>query len=76
MKDDIETLPDRQPDNRSDRFETANLINSALSTSRETAGPFWCSAAEAAYLHIPQRQPEPAVCVGPRVSNKAFALDR
>jgi precorrin-8X/cobalt-precorrin-8 methylmutase len=29
-----------------------------LSTSREAAGPFWCSAAEAAYLHIPQRQPE------------------
>ena len=34
------------------------MINSALSTSREAAGPFWCSAAEAAYLHIPQRQPE------------------
>ena len=58
VKDDIGTLPDRQPSNRSNRFETANLINSALSTSRETAGPFWCSAAEAAYLHIPQRQPE------------------
>jgi hypothetical protein len=58
VEDDIGTLPDRQPSNRSNRFETANLINSALSTSRETAGPFWCSAAEAAYLHIPQRQPE------------------
>ena len=58
VKDDIGTLPDRQPSNRSNQFETANLINSALSTSRETAGPFWCSAAEAAYLHIPQRQPE------------------
>jgi precorrin-8X/cobalt-precorrin-8 methylmutase len=58
VKDDIGTLPDRRPSNRSNRFEAANLINSALSTSRETAGPFWCSAAEAAYLHIPQRQPE------------------
>ena len=52
------TLPNRRPSNRSNRFEVANLINSALSTSREAAGPFWCSAAEAAYLHIPQRQPD------------------
>ena len=55
VKDDIGTLTDRQPSNRSNRFEVANLINSALSTSREAAGPFWCLAAEAAYLHIPQR---------------------
>jgi hypothetical protein len=58
VKDDIGTLPNRQPSNRSNRFEVADLINSALSTSREAAGPFWCSAAEAAYLHIPQRQPD------------------
>ena len=58
VKDDMETLPNRGPSNRSNRFEVANLINSALSTSREAAGPFWCSAAEAAYRHIPQRQPE------------------
>jgi hypothetical protein len=58
VRDDMGTLPDRRPTNRSNRFEVANLINSELSTSRETAGPFWCSAAEAAYLHIPQRQPK------------------
>jgi hypothetical protein len=58
VKDDIGTLPNRQPSNRSNRFEVADLINSALSTSREAAGPFWCSAAEAAYPHIPQRQPD------------------
>jgi hypothetical protein len=58
VKDDIGTVPDHQPSNRSNRFEVADLINSSLSTSREAAGPFWCSAAEAAYQHIPQRQPE------------------
>ena len=51
------TLPNRRPSNRSNRFEVANLVYSTLSTSREAAAPFWCSAAEAAYLHIPQRQP-------------------
>jgi RNA polymerase sigma-70 factor, ECF subfamily len=58
VKDDMGTLPNRLPSNSSNRFEVANLINSALSTSSEAAGPFWCSAEEAAYLHIPQRQPE------------------
>ena len=58
VKDDEATLPSRKPTNRSNRFEVANLINSSLSSSREAAGPFWCSAAEAAYLHIPQRQPD------------------
>jgi hypothetical protein len=58
VKDDIGTLPDRKPSNRSNRFEVSDLTNSSLSTSREAAGPFWCSAAEAAYLHIPQRQPD------------------
>ena len=57
VRDDEATLPSRKPSNLSNRFEVANLINSALSSSREAAGPFWCSAAEAAYLHIPQRQP-------------------
>jgi hypothetical protein len=52
VKDDMGTLPIRRPSNRSNRFEVANLINSALSTSREAAGPFWCSAAKAAYLHF------------------------
>jgi precorrin-8X/cobalt-precorrin-8 methylmutase len=58
VKDDMGTLPNRRPSNRSNRFEVANLINSALSSSREAAGPFWCSATEAAYLHIPQRRPD------------------
>src|SRR4029077_16737061 len=31
VNDDIGTLPDRQSSNRSNRFEVANLINSALS---------------------------------------------
>ena len=49
VKDDMGTLPYRRASNRSNRFEVANLINSALSTSPEEAGPFWCSAAEGAY---------------------------
>jgi hypothetical protein len=57
VKDDIGTLPGRQPNNRSNRFEVADFINSALSSSLEGAGPFWCSAAEAAYPHIPQHRP-------------------
>ena len=39
VKDDMGTLPNRRPSNRSNRFEVANLINSALSSSREAAGP-------------------------------------
>ncbi len=57
VNDDIGTLPHRGPNNRSNRFEVAELMNAALSSSRETAGPFWCSAAEGAYPHIPQHRP-------------------
>jgi precorrin-8X/cobalt-precorrin-8 methylmutase len=58
VEDDQETLPNRKPSNRSNRFEVANQINSIMSSSPETTGPFWCSATEAAHLYIPQCRPK------------------
>jgi hypothetical protein len=74
VEDDIGTLPDRRPSNRSNRFEVANFINSALSTGRETAGPFWCSAAGGGLFAHPSASTATAICLGPRNLIKPLRL--
>jgi precorrin-8X/cobalt-precorrin-8 methylmutase len=58
INDDEGTASDRKPSNRSSRFEVANKINSLLSESADTCGPFWCASAETAYQYLPQTRPQ------------------
>jgi precorrin-8X/cobalt-precorrin-8 methylmutase len=59
----------RKPSNRSNRFEVANRINSILSLSSDSAGPFWCAHSEGRYPYIAQNQPPP-----PFQSAQGFAI--
>jgi molybdopterin molybdotransferase len=52
IKDDEGTEEGAKPNNRSNRFEVANQINSLLSSDLKLAGPFWCAWPVAAYRHI------------------------
>ena len=52
--DDEGTTSDRKPSNRSNRFEVANKVNSLLSESADSCGPFWCASTEAAYQYLPK----------------------
>jgi len=56
--DDEGTTSDRKPSNRSNRFEVANKVNSLLSESEDSCGPFWCASTEAAYQYLPQTRPQ------------------
>ena len=56
--DDQGTAASGKPSNRSNRFEVANDINALLSKNREAAGPFWCTASEAAFFCVPQARPQ------------------
>ena len=56
--DDEGTTSDRKPSNRSNRFEVANKVNSLLSESADSSGPFWCASTEAAYQYLPQTRPQ------------------
>jgi hypothetical protein len=56
LKDDVGAPPDSKPTNRSNRFDVANQINSMVSFSTETLGPFWC-AANRRHQYIPRRRP-------------------
>ena len=56
--DDEGTTSDRKPSNRSNRFEVANKVNSLLSKSANSCGPFWCASTEAAYQYLPQTRPQ------------------
>jgi hypothetical protein len=56
--DDEGTAFDRKPSNRSNRFEVANKLNSLLSESADSCGPFWCASTEAAYQYLPQTRPQ------------------
>jgi precorrin-8X/cobalt-precorrin-8 methylmutase len=58
INDDEGTTSDRKPSNRSNRFEVASKINSLLSESADTCGPFWCASSETAYQYLPQTRPQ------------------
>lgn len=57
VEDDGGQSPSRRPNNRSNRFDVANRINSLLSVSSEAAGPFWCAPAEGKYPYLNQKRP-------------------
>src|SRR5262249_61940080 len=52
INDDEGTTFDRKPSNRSNRFEVANKVNSLLSESADSCGPFWCASTEAACQYL------------------------
>ena len=58
INDDEGTSLDRKPSNRSNRFEVANKLNSLLSESADSRGPFWCASTEGAYQYLPQTRPQ------------------
>jgi hypothetical protein len=49
INDDEGTAFDRKPSNRSNRFEVANKVNSLLSESADSCGPYWCASTDGAY---------------------------
>jgi precorrin-8X/cobalt-precorrin-8 methylmutase len=57
IRDDDDSSSVRKPSNRSNRFEVANKINSLLSLSSDSAGPFWCAPSEGRYQYLTQSQP-------------------
>jgi precorrin-8X/cobalt-precorrin-8 methylmutase len=62
VQDDLGTKPGRQPTNRSNRFEVANAINGAVSSSA-SPGPFWCLFKPGGHVCVPQKRPaQPFVC--------------
>jgi hypothetical protein len=62
VQDDLGTKAGRQPTNRSNRFEVANAINGAVSSSA-SPGPFWCLFKPGGYTCVSQkRPPQPFVC--------------
>jgi precorrin-8X/cobalt-precorrin-8 methylmutase len=62
VQDDIGTKPGRQPTNRSNRFQVASTINTAVSNPA-SAGPFWCLFKPGGYACVPQKRPsQPFVC--------------
>jgi precorrin-8X/cobalt-precorrin-8 methylmutase len=68
VEDDLGTKPGRQPTNRSNRFEVANAINAAVSSSA-ALGPFWCLFKPGGYACIPQKRPaQPFVCTSRTVA--------
>jgi hypothetical protein len=58
INDDEGTTVDRKPSNRSNRFDVANKVNSLLSESTDSCGPFWCASTEGAYQYLPQTRPQ------------------
>jgi len=56
--DDQGTTTGRKPSNRSNRFEVANKVNSLLSETGDSCGPFWCASPEAAYPYLRQTRPQ------------------
>lgn len=57
LHDDLGTTPGKRPSNRSNRFEVAEAINSALTPADGPAGPCWCTPSPARYPSIPQLKP-------------------
>jgi precorrin-8X/cobalt-precorrin-8 methylmutase len=57
IRDDDASQSTRKPSNRSNRFDVANKINSLLSLSGDSPGPFWCAPGEGRYPYIAQNQP-------------------
>jgi hypothetical protein len=69
IKDDLGTLPGRQPTNRSNRFEVASAINAAIA-SANALGPFWCLFKADSYASVPQKRPlQPFVCTGGAIAS-------
>jgi precorrin-8X/cobalt-precorrin-8 methylmutase len=61
VRDDLGTKPGQQPTNRSNRFEVASAINTAIS-SAASPGPFWCLF-KGSYACVPQKRPQqPFIC--------------
>jgi hypothetical protein len=58
INDDEGTTFERKPSNRNNRFEVANKVNSLLSESADSCGPFWCASTEAPYQYLPQARPQ------------------
>jgi len=68
LQDDLGTKPGQQPTNRSNRFEIANAINGAVSSSA-SPGPFWCLFKAGGYACVPQKRPaQPFVCASGAVA--------
>jgi hypothetical protein len=49
----------RQPSNKSNRFEVADVVNALVCAHDPPYGPFWCAHPPNTFDYIPQNQPRP-----------------